>query len=362
MRVPQAHHGDVLMLPDATSTCLGKVIACLRHSRSVPGLTTISFSDDDAFIHPHRLVDDLAPFAAPNVVLGHLNWAAGWAEDVQQHYGYASKPLEVVEKLYPHWWELGSRQGLYAYPVMFSASLGVGVVSAVVDALDRQPELIELQRYLASKQPTPRCDPEPDSGLGYLIASARQPLTYVDLTSTARTHFWQTKGTEAALNRSLVILHGQKQWPQQRWAACLVARADEEKYHPIDCEQATLRWKRVCRDRRLQGMNQSTCDKAIERLLVGATWCSGMPGPPRDRPKRAFIDRTVCHTPEPLECGPTHFDEPLLQGRVRAAEKLAVEFATARKLKLAADAHKQRPSRLARKNKLLPRGLQSGPK
>ena len=61
--------------------------------------------------------------------------------------------------------------------------------------------------------------------LGYLIstatAAARLPLTYVDYTSTGRTHFWRTKGTEVALRSSLVILHGQKQWEEQerraRW-------------------------------------------------------------------------------------------------------------------------------------------------
>ena len=108
----QARHGDVLMLMDATSSCLGKVIACLRHARTVPGLTTVAFSDDDAFIHPHRFMADLEPFGGPAVVLGHLNWAAGWSEVTQQHYGYASRPFEVMSKLYALWRQQDSHQGL----------------------------------------------------------------------------------------------------------------------------------------------------------------------------------------------------------------------------------------------------------
>ena len=53
-------HGDVLLLPHA-QTCLGKVFAALRQLRdSRVAYDAVLFSDDDAFIHPHRLALDLA--------------------------------------------------------------------------------------------------------------------------------------------------------------------------------------------------------------------------------------------------------------------------------------------------------------
>ena len=87
-----SRHGDVLRLANA-QTCLGKVIAALRQIHRHPGVqyNAVLFSDDDAFIHPHRLALDMAEFEwATHLVFGTLSWGAGWDEKREEHYGYAS--------------------------------------------------------------------------------------------------------------------------------------------------------------------------------------------------------------------------------------------------------------------------------
>lgn len=169
---------------------------------------------------------------------------------------------------------------------MFSASLGVRVVAALVDALDTQPELLALQRYLRRKQPTPRCDPEPDSGLGYLITriASSLPIIWADFTSSGRTHFWRTAGTERQLKSTILYLHGQKRWDEQvRWAACTVAGSDAsaDMFNVIGCQPAAPRFRHAaCKlqleevpgeggslarwaDRR--ALNRSACEEFVDR-------------------------------------------------------------------------------------------------
>eukprot|EP00966_Prymnesium_polylepis_P098174 2273871-Prymnesium_polylepis.1 len=91
--------------------------------------------------------------------------------------------------------------------------LGRAVVAAIVEALDTEPRLRRLQQRLRSRPASRKCSPATDSGLGYILTqlAAGTPITYVDLTSSARVHFWRTRATEAALRAgSLVILHGAK--------------------------------------------------------------------------------------------------------------------------------------------------------
>ena len=48
--------------------------------------------------------------------------------------------------------------------------LSRGSVDVMTIALETHPRLLELQRYLKDKSPTFKCDPEPDAGLGYILA------------------------------------------------------------------------------------------------------------------------------------------------------------------------------------------------
>eukprot|EP00966_Prymnesium_polylepis_P150517 3476930-Prymnesium_polylepis.1 len=61
-------------------------------------------SDDDAFIHPHRLALDLAEWSwTPHLVYGTLSWAAGWDDRSMEHYGYGNRPVDVAGELVRRW-------------------------------------------------------------------------------------------------------------------------------------------------------------------------------------------------------------------------------------------------------------------
>ena len=68
--------------------------------------------------------------------------------------------------------------------------------------------------------------PATDSGLGYILASLSPatPIAYVDISSTARVHFWRSRSSEKFLRAgNLVIMHGAKDWADHfAWAACVV--------------------------------------------------------------------------------------------------------------------------------------------
>ena len=54
------------------------------------------FSDDDAFIHPYRLLSDLAEHRATRrYVYGQIGWAAGWDPKQFSHFGYGNTGPEV---------------------------------------------------------------------------------------------------------------------------------------------------------------------------------------------------------------------------------------------------------------------------
>ena len=69
-----------------------------------------------------------------------------------------------------------------------------------------------------------KCDPAGDSSLGYVVAHTlppELPVKIVDVTSSARVHFWRNRATENALRSSLVVLHHAERWEEHfRFATC----------------------------------------------------------------------------------------------------------------------------------------------
>ena len=303
--------GDVVALP-TSQTCLGKVIAALRHlQRSGARYDGVLFSDDDALLHPQRLTHDMAEYAsASHLVMGIVSWGGYWDERNQKHVGYANRPVEVATTLLDKWQKASPAQewqGPFPFPNGFHMGLSRGTVDAMVRALDTTPKLRRLQSYLQTKPPTVKCDPEPDSGLGYILANvaAETPLTTVDLTSAQRVHFWKTRTTADALGKGLSIMHAAKNWTDHfSWAACVLSglnsapgrRAANLTSRGHHCTKGFPPLARACKDSR-------RCPSHYDPILgQHRTWCSASESPQhaRRRPPLVAIPPSVCSSAAPV--------------------------------------------------------------
>ena len=307
-----SRHGDVLRLASA-QTCLGKVIAALRQIR-LTGVhyNAVLFSDDDAFIHPHRLALDMAEFSwATHLVFGTLSWGAGWDERREAHYGYGNLPAEVAGFLVDKWKQVGSQQGPFPFPNGFVMGLSSGTVGAINEVLDTRPRLQALQTFLRSKQPTRKCSPEPDAGLGYLIAQLPPgaPLTFVDLSSSQRVHFWRTRVTEEHLSHSIIVMHGAKEWSNgfefAARAISRVPRGRRERSRRHRCLPGFARLEQTCALKVLPLINNKRdkdkpalaprCPSYYSKYWApNVTWCSvDELAAPRIRPALANVSRAL---------------------------------------------------------------------
>ena len=60
-----------------------------------------------------------------------------------------------------------------------------------------------------------KCDPAGDASLGYVIAHVlphEEGVTVVDVTSTARVHFWRSRASATALRSTLAVMHHAEKW------------------------------------------------------------------------------------------------------------------------------------------------------
>jgi hypothetical protein len=91
-------HGDLIATrsPDHESACAEKLLRWFRIAPALlPAATFIGVTDEDAWLHPPRLLHDLSVAAhLPNLLYGHLSWAQGWDEKTQRHFGYTNVSSE----------------------------------------------------------------------------------------------------------------------------------------------------------------------------------------------------------------------------------------------------------------------------
>ena len=281
-------NSDIVMLP-SSQTCLGKVIACFRHAVTLGDIAdAIAFTDDDAFVHPQRHLDDLNEHISRNhgsfAYYGQMSFAAGWNDTRQAHYGYANRAWQIAGKQVAAWHRDGSLQGPYPFAVMHNTALGIKLVHALVDALRTNPRLNQLVQDLHDKPSTYRCEPEPDSGLGYLIAQLRTlPIQYIDTSSTGRVHFWPNKATAKVLRDRLAILHKTLHWRADfRWAACVSSVHPDpvEKRPEVPfCAAASTWFKRMYKFEKLscsRSGDANACNPAIFDTMFPRSdmiWC-----------------------------------------------------------------------------------------
>jgi len=299
-REEQARHDDLLVVRNATG-CVSKIITGLRDAavreRADGQIRAVLFSDDDAFIHPYRLLSDLAEHRATRrFVYGQIGWAAGWNPKQFSHFGYGNTGPEVFGRLYKDHLDAASEQGPYPYPYGFMMGVSIDLVRDIIGGFESTPSLIALEQHLALPRSTPgrKCSPPSDSGLGYILAQLRSNFTFVDVSSSERVHFWRAAASAAALQGTLSVMHGAKQWDNHfRWAACIVASLDGEAVESslgTRCGPTVgpLKDKRVS-DSASRCRGDAHCAATLGRYLRGGSvsWCStAFNGPRRGRARR----------------------------------------------------------------------------
>ena len=261
-----ATHLDLLDAPidNNEATCFAKIVWWLARGASLRGATHVGMGDDDMWVHPARLLADLAPFAervpmgahaaaipvrrggaaradakAPHVhtLFGTVSWTAGWNNRTHRHHGYANgNALRDVAVGHEQAARRGNR-GIYG-PFPFANGFMMVLNRGLAAAVGRSRGAAQLADNLAAAVKSGRrphqkgkCDPAGDGSLGHAIANlrdVRDPVALIDLTSTERVHFWRSRATYAHLRDSLSVLHGAHTWADTfQWATCVATAQDE---------------------------------------------------------------------------------------------------------------------------------------
>lgn len=245
-------HGDLLAThtPDGSAGCGEKVLWALRHLALVaaPRSQFVLIADDDAFLHPVRLAQDLLPFVGwpQEVIYGQVSLAAGWDDMQIRHYGYGNG-FRHFERLVDEWQQHNERLnttglGPFFFPIgfmaAFSSSLArdMALVPTVRRTLRRLRDRWAGATSLAgTTSPTSKrrgrpakCSPATDASMGWAAAQVGRRLTIVDITSAGRMDLWRSKMTAGLAHARLSVMHGASSWPFHfRWALCKSGRLGE---------------------------------------------------------------------------------------------------------------------------------------
>ena len=160
-----SNHGDLVLtsIVDGTQTCFSKVAFSLRQLASVtPRPHFITILDDDVFLHPTRLAQDLIPLIdhGREVFYGQIAFAAGWSNQSLRQYGYGMYNVDA-QMLFDRWRKKrvadpghGPFPVAYGYAMTVSLGLALRVsTSQVVANLEREV-LQRVHRARLNKRPT----------------------------------------------------------------------------------------------------------------------------------------------------------------------------------------------------------------
>lgn len=180
----RALHGDLLIaahIPDGHLTCAAKIFWGLSQILSLrPRARFFGIADDDAFLHPPRLAQDLLELAQhPRELLyGQIGLAAGWSEARDYHYGWkfflsSDGPLGSYE----HWQKQQERgntgPGPFPLPYGFCMIISSGAAARIVSAPHVEAlQLRSLARANAERRGPNRrskCRPGGDGALGWAL-------------------------------------------------------------------------------------------------------------------------------------------------------------------------------------------------
>jgi hypothetical protein len=132
LNLEDQNHGDLLLVDilDGTLTCFSKVVFALRQLAAAdPRPHFITVFDDDSFINPTRLEQDLAPLIAHGreVFYGQVAFVAGWSTKSLLHYGYGLYNVDA-KRLFNRWRDRrGADPGPGPFPVAYGYAMTVSV-------------------------------------------------------------------------------------------------------------------------------------------------------------------------------------------------------------------------------------------
>lgn len=234
LRDENATHRDLVLVDVRNSevTCAAKIFRWLALAEALVGAADlIGVIDDDTFLHTERMFADVRPHAAePYLFYGQFSWAEAWDERSFRHHGYANHGDKIVMAgaKYAEPRPAGAtRNGPYPLANGFMMVLGAPLARIAGTSVGAEALVERLTRAeAAGRRPLTagKCDPAGDSSLGYVVAHTlppELPVKIVDVTSSARVHFWRQRRTEVALRSTLVVLHHAEKWDEHfRFATC----------------------------------------------------------------------------------------------------------------------------------------------
>jgi len=240
LRDENTTHHDLVLLDVRNSevTCAAKIFRWLALAEALVGAADlVGVIDDDTFLHTERMFADVRPHAAePYLFYGQFSWAEAWDERRLRHLGYANHgdrilragakyagPAPSAAHLAPG----ATRNGPFPLANGFMMVLGAPLARIAGSSAGAATLVERLTRAeAAGRRPlyVGKCDPAGDSSLGYVVAHTlppELPIKIVDVTSSARVHFWRMKATPNALRSSLVVMHHAEKWEEHfRYATC----------------------------------------------------------------------------------------------------------------------------------------------
>ena len=185
----RALHGDLLVaahIPDGHLTCAAKIFWGLGQILALrPRARFFGIADDDTFLHPPRIAQDLLELAQHRreLLYGQIGLAAGWSDARDYHHGWhffsdAHGPLDSYEGWQKQLARGNTGPGPFPLPYGFCMVVSAGAAARIVAAPHVEAlQLRSLARARAERRRGPnrraKCRPGGDGALGWALCAAR---------------------------------------------------------------------------------------------------------------------------------------------------------------------------------------------
>ena len=232
-------HADLFMadVPEGPTTCAVKLFMGLRQLLAMrPRAQFVGCADDDAFLHPPRLAQDLLEFVdhPRQVVYGQIGIAGGWSDANDYHYGWGfymnrRNVLNLHRLRQRHIARGDPGPGPFVLPYGFCLILSHGAAehatrAALVSSLvTRLVARARRQQRRDVPNLCAKCRPGADGALGWALSQVRPRLnlTVVDVTYGKRLLLWRGSRAQVDLGKGAAVLHTASKWREHfQFALC----------------------------------------------------------------------------------------------------------------------------------------------